>query len=87
MDEITEDDMKYVFKRFDTNGDGRISPSELAEALRSFGCDSTDEIERRMSEIDTDKDGFIDYDEVVSFVKAHPELAMVVVQAFKDWGG
>lgn len=58
---LTEDEMKKIFNRFDTNGDGKISSAELGEALRTLGSNSTDEIHKMMAELDTDGDGYIDY--------------------------
>ena len=81
---MAEEEMQRIFKRFDANGDGKISPAELADALRTIGSTATEEIQKRMGEIDTDGDGFIDYDEFVAFGKANPELAKVVAKAFKD---
>ncbi|WVZ25329.1 hypothetical protein V8G54_003873 [Vigna mungo] len=54
-----EDECARVFKRFDVNGDGKISLSEFAEALKLLGLTSQEEVERRMEEIDTDGDGSI----------------------------
>ncbi|KAK6927863.1 EF-hand domain [Dillenia turbinata] len=64
----TTDDIKLVFNRFDANGDGKISCAELRSLLRSLGSDAPpDEINRIMSEIDTDGDGYIDINEFADF--------------------
>ncbi|KAK6913554.1 EF-hand domain [Dillenia turbinata] len=64
----TTDDIKLVFNRFDANGDGKISSSELGSLLRALGSDAApDEIKRIMSEIDTDGDGYIDINEFAEF--------------------
>ncbi|KAI4313639.1 hypothetical protein L6164_026598 [Bauhinia variegata] len=63
-----------IFKRFDQNGDGKISLSELSDAFKVLGTTSTEEVQRRMSEIDKDGDGFITLDELWEFHKAHPNL-------------
>ncbi|KAF8407653.1 hypothetical protein HHK36_006786 [Tetracentron sinense] len=47
-------EVERIFKRFDTNGDGKISSSELGDALKTLGSATSDEIQRVMTEIDTD---------------------------------
>ncbi|KAF3450157.1 hypothetical protein FNV43_RR06237 [Rhamnella rubrinervis] len=63
-----------IFKRFDANGDGKISCTELGDALKALGSASEDELKRRMGEIDKDGDGFISLDELLAFRSANPEL-------------
>ncbi|XP_077230196.1 calcium-binding allergen Ole e 8-like [Tasmannia lanceolata] len=61
--------VEEIFKRLDTNGDGKIRVSELGElmnALSSFT--SREELKRMMEEIDTDGDGFVDLKEVSDFL-------------------
>jgi calcium-binding protein CML len=55
-----EEEMERVFRKFDANGDGRISRSELAALFESLGnFASEDEVARMMAEADADGDGFI----------------------------
>jgi calcium-binding protein CML len=55
-----EEEMARVFRKFDANGDGRISRSELAALFESLGhAASDDELARMMAEADSDGDGFI----------------------------
>jgi len=75
-----EDDCERVFKRFDVNGDGKISLSEFAEALKVLGLTSQEEVERRMAEIDKDGDGFITLDELIQFHNANPNLMYDVLK-------
>lgn len=62
------DDIVKVFKRFDSNGDGKISFSELGDVLSALGSSpSPDDLRRMMSELDSDGDGFIDLKEFSDF--------------------
>jgi calcium-binding protein CML len=55
-----EQEMERVFRKFDANGDGRISRAELAALFASVGHAATDdEVTRMMEEADADGDGFI----------------------------
>lgn len=54
-------ELQSVFRKFDDNGDRKISWSELGKLMTSMGCPSTDEELRLMiSMADSDADGFID---------------------------
>nr|VDD33482.1 unnamed protein product [Brassica oleracea] len=44
---------------FDANADGNISAAELEEALKKLGSVTHDDVNRMMTEIDTDGDGNI----------------------------
>ncbi|XP_042494711.1 calcium-binding protein CML24-like [Macadamia integrifolia] len=62
------EELEKVFKRFDANGDGKISSTELGNVLNAIGPKtSLEEIQRMMAEIDTDGDGFIDLQEFANF--------------------
>ncbi|KAG0577069.1 hypothetical protein KC19_5G128500 [Ceratodon purpureus] len=52
------------FRFFDRNGDGRISKEELGAVVRSLGQKVSDaDLEKLMCEVDTNGDGFIDFEE------------------------
>ncbi|XP_072960256.1 probable calcium-binding protein CML15 [Typha angustifolia] len=60
----SEEEMERVFNKFDSNGDGRISRSELSAIFESLGKPATEEeVERMMREADADGDGFISLEE------------------------
>ncbi|XP_022141635.1 polcalcin Bet v 4 [Momordica charantia] len=71
-----------IFKRFDANGDGKISAAELGEALKTLGSVTADEVQRMMAEIDTDGDGFISYEEFTDFARANRGLVKDVAKIF-----
>ncbi|KAJ0110629.1 hypothetical protein Patl1_03595 [Pistacia atlantica] len=51
-----------VFKRFDADGDGKISASELGAIWKSLGRAATnDELGKMMREMDSNGDGFVDF--------------------------
>ncbi|KAI5417230.1 hypothetical protein KIW84_042017 [Lathyrus oleraceus] len=57
--------------RFDTNGNGKISVTELDSILRSLGSAVlADELQRVMEDIDTDRDGFINLAEFAAFCQS-----------------
>lgn len=60
------DELVEVFKKFDANGDGKISSSELGDILRSMGCRVSEaELKIMMEEADLDGDGFISVEEFI----------------------
>ncbi|TKY69241.1 calcium-binding protein CML25 [Spatholobus suberectus] len=60
------DELEYVFKKFDANGDGRISSSELGAMMRSLGQPATEEeLCKMIREVDSDGDGHIGLEEFV----------------------
>ncbi|KAL3735641.1 polcalcin Bet v 4 [Eucalyptus grandis] len=71
-----------IFKRFDANGDGKISSTELGDALKTLGSVTGDEVKRMMAEIDTDGDGFISHKEFTDFALANPGLMKDVAKIF-----
>jgi calcium-binding protein CML len=69
--------MERVFRKFDANGDGRISRSELSALFASVGHAATDEeVGRMMEEADADGDGFISLAEFAA-INAIPDDAAV----------
>ena len=69
------DEVEKVFNRFDANGDGKISVSELGAVLVSLGStfSNDDELRNIMNELDSDHDGFISLPEFAAFCRAGAE--------------
>lgn len=77
-----KDERERVFKRFDANGDSKISSAELGDALKALGSVTADEVKKMMVEIDTDGDGFISFAEFTSFALANKGLVKDVAKIF-----
>lgn len=75
-------DRERIFRRCDTNGDGKVSATELGEALKALGSVSAEEVKRMMGELDTDGDGFISFEEFTAFAKANKGLIRDVAKIF-----
>ncbi|CAM0879017.1 unnamed protein product [Alopecurus aequalis] len=65
-------EIKKVFSRFDADGDGRISPSELAAVARAITPPPSEsaggrEVGAMMEELDANRDGFVDLGEFEAF--------------------
>ncbi|CAN4111743.1 unnamed protein product [Withania somnifera] len=79
--------LKLVFKFIDANGDGKISPLELAEILSSLGhhqeLKAAEELAQVMvKEMDCDGDGFVDLNEFLSVMGDIDELIREVFLVF-----
>ncbi|XP_050221356.1 probable calcium-binding protein CML18 [Mercurialis annua] len=60
----TEDQLKKIFNMFDRDGNGYITPAELAHSMAKLGHALTvEELTGMIKEADTDGDGCIDFQE------------------------
>uniref|UniRef100_A0A0D9WE16 EF-hand domain-containing protein n=1 Tax=Leersia perrieri TaxID=77586 RepID=A0A0D9WE16_9ORYZ len=61
-------ELEQVFRRYDANGDGKISAEELTSVLQALGAPpGPGEVRRMMDEMDSDRDGFVDLTEFAAF--------------------
>ncbi|XP_038906141.1 putative calcium-binding protein CML19 [Benincasa hispida] len=78
---------KRVFEHFDSDGDGKISPSELRECIAVVSGEklSMVEAEEAMAEFDSDGDGQLEEEDFVRFVDGGGEKEKVkeLREAFK----
>lgn len=59
-------ELEAVFKKFDVNGDGKISSKELGAIMASLGHEvPEEELEKAITEIDRKGDGYINFEEFV----------------------
>ncbi|CAA0240648.1 unnamed protein product [Arabidopsis thaliana] len=59
-------ELEAVFKKFDVNGDGKISSKELGAIMTSLGHEvPEEELEKAITEIDRKGDGYINFEEFV----------------------
>ncbi|KAJ1262665.1 hypothetical protein BS78_09G126600 [Paspalum vaginatum] len=69
----SEDELGRVFRKFDADGDGRISRAELAALFEGVGRAATDEeVSRMMEEADADGDGYVSLPEFAAVVASAP---------------
>ncbi|KAF2291826.1 hypothetical protein GH714_035754 [Hevea brasiliensis] len=69
-----EEHLYTAFQHFDKDNSGYITTEELEQALREFGMHDGRDIKEIISEVDSDNDGRINYDEFVAMMrKGNPE--------------
>ncbi|GKV23206.1 hypothetical protein SLEP1_g32963 [Rubroshorea leprosula] len=69
-----EDHLFTAFQYFDKDSSGYITVDELEQALKRYNMDDEKTIKEIIAEVDTDKDGRINYDEFVAMMrKGNPE--------------
>ncbi|KAL2507087.1 Calcium-dependent protein kinase 17 [Forsythia ovata] len=69
-----EEHLYTAFQYFDKDNSGYITIEELEQALREFGMNDEKDIKEIISEVDSDHDGRINYDEFVAMMKkGNPE--------------
>ena len=63
------EEAKIIFDKFDRDHNGYITMKELKKAMRNLGQKLTfEEIHQMLADIDTDKNGTIDFDEFCKFI-------------------
>ncbi|KAJ9537523.1 hypothetical protein OSB04_030256 [Centaurea solstitialis] len=70
MNRIDREEHLYTaFQYFDKDNSGYITMEELEQAIREYGMNDGREIKELISDIDTDNDGRINYDEFVAMMR------------------
>lgn len=63
-------ELKLAFDMFDKNHDGKISSEELGCVLRTLGHNhSPKEVEEMIKNVDTNENGFVEYDEFITMMR------------------
>ncbi|XP_038066088.1 calmodulin-like [Patiria miniata] len=77
---------KDAFKQFDKNGDGKISTDELKAVGKVLNRDFSDaDVKQMMEAVDTNKSGFVEYDEFEKLMIAQDKKMMEgVAESFKQ---
>nr|GEY73870.1 calcium-dependent protein kinase 9-like [Tanacetum cinerariifolium] len=65
-----EEDLYKAFQHFDTDGSGFITRDELENAMKENGLGDEDTIKDIISEVDTDNDGKINYEEFCTMMRS-----------------
>ncbi|XP_018472312.2 calcium-dependent protein kinase 3 [Raphanus sativus] len=76
MNRIEREDHLYTaFQYFDEDNSGYITMDELEQAMKKYNMGDDKSIKEIIAEVDTDRDGKINYEEFVAMMKkGHPEL-------------
>ncbi|XP_039005338.1 calcium-dependent protein kinase 3-like [Hibiscus syriacus] len=76
MNRIEREERLYTaFQHFDKDNSGYITMEELEQALRKYNMKDEKTLREIIAEVDTDKDGRINYDEFIAMMrKGNPEL-------------
>ena len=85
----TDDQLRVIFKAFDTDNSGKIDASELLAALRKGGKKvSREDVDRLIAAVDENGDGEVDFDEFRAVFELAPDAVLALgLGAIVDVGG
>ncbi|KAK2357687.1 putative calcium-binding protein CML15 [Trifolium repens] len=73
--------LREIFKRFDMDSDGSLTMLELAALIRSLGVKlSGDEVQILVSKMDSNGNGFVEFDELVGTIMPNMNAEVLVNQ-------
>ncbi|GMH27540.1 hypothetical protein Nepgr_029383 [Nepenthes gracilis] len=73
--------LEDIFKRFDMDSDGSLTQLELAALLRSLGLKpSGDQLYALLSNMDSNGNGYVEFDELVEAISPHMDSQILVNQ-------
>jgi len=82
---VTDAQLKKVFDKFDTSGDGVLEIGELAAATAALGVKSLD-VQGLMNELDSDNNGTVSFDEWKRWWKANVSVETVThIVSQEEW--
>jgi len=74
-----EEALQFAFKLFDDNGDGKVEEDELFGIMRKvFPTISKSEVSAIFQTVDTQKRGYIDYEQFLEFIRHNPEYLQLI---------
>lgn len=78
------DDIRQVFKLYDTENKGRISVADLGKAMKQLGLNPTEtELQDLLHEADTDNNGLIDFSEFLALMQKSTDVDSELRAAFQ----
>ncbi|CAI9271073.1 unnamed protein product [Lactuca saligna] len=79
-----EDHLYTAFQYFDKDNSGYITIEELEQALREYGMGDEKDIKEIVSDVDSDHDGRINYDEFVAMMRSKGQATMMNPKKFRE---
>ncbi|CAA6656597.1 unnamed protein product [Spirodela intermedia] len=82
-----EEHLYTAFRYFDKDNSGYITRDELQLAMEEHGIGDANSIKEIISEVDTDNDGRINYDEFCAMMRSGTHPPAGIIRSFEEGGG